>query len=37
MEPSPYSVFDFAGVEVDVAMAADCSLKSGKPLDKITG
>jgi hypothetical protein len=34
MEPSPYSGDDFA--EVVVAMGADCSVKSGKVLDKFT-
>jgi SAM-dependent methyltransferase len=34
MEPSPYSGDGFA--EVDVAMGADCSVNSHKPLDKFT-
>jgi hypothetical protein len=34
MEPSPYSGDDFA--EVVVAMGEDCSVKSGKVLDKFT-
>jgi hypothetical protein len=34
MEPSPYSGDGFA--EVDVAMGADCSVKSDKVLDKFT-
>ena len=34
MEPSPYSGFAFA--VVDVAMGADCSVNSNKVLDKFT-